>query len=174
MHLLLKLTTEKTFVLNSNFYKQIEGCTMGGLLSVIFFDIHMAKTEEVVFKPTNPRLYKRFVNDIISKKGKHQPDLLFENLNNHHPNIKYTIETIPQKFLGTKIIYEDTQIKIKKHRNDRKFPVHWLSKISKRYKQNAINADLNRAEWIASIFAKEIPTIKWKFLNTDYIIPLDL
>ena len=39
--LLLKLTIESTFMLNSNFYKQIDGCTMGGPLSVIFSNIYM-------------------------------------------------------------------------------------------------------------------------------------
>ena len=91
-------------MLNSNFYKPIDGCTMGGPLSVIFSDIYMTKMEEEVVKPTNPSFYKRFVDDIISKKKKDQPDLLFENLNNHHPNIKYTIETMPRKFLDTKIM----------------------------------------------------------------------
>ena len=103
----------------------------------------MTKIEEEVVKPTNPSFYKRFVEDLISKKKNNKPDLLFENLNNHHPNIKYTIETMPQKFLDTKIIYEDNQIKTKVHRNERKLPVHWTSKIPKRYKRNAINADLN-------------------------------
>ena len=166
--LLLKLTTENTFMLNSNFYKQIDGCIMVGPLSVIFSDIYMTKTEEEVVKPTNPSFYKRFVDDIISKKKKDQPDLLFENLNNHHPNIKYTIETMPQEFLDTKIIYEDNQIKTKVHRNERKLPVHWTSKIRKRYKRNAINADLNRAARIASTFTEAIPTIKQKFLSPDY------
>ena len=164
----LKLTTENTFMLNSNFYKQIDCCTMGGPLSVIFSDIYMTKTEEEVVKPTNPSFYTRFVDDIISKKKKDQPGLLFENLNNHHPNIKYTTETMPQKFLDTKIIYEDNQIKTKVHRNERKLPVHWTSKIPKRYKRNAISADLNRAAQIASTFPEEIPTIKQKFLSADY------
>ena len=57
------------------------------------------------------RFSKRFVDDIISKKKKDQPDLQFEKLNNHHPNIKYTTETMPQKFFDTNIIYEDNQIK---------------------------------------------------------------
>ena len=166
--LLLKLTTENTFMFDSNFYKHIDGCTMDGPLSVIFSDIYMTKTEKEVAKPTNLSFYKRFVDNIISKKKKDQPDLLFENLNNHHPNIKYTIETMPQKFLDTKIIYEDSQIKTKVHRNERKLPVHWTSKIPKRYKQNAINADLNRAAQIASTFTEEIPTIKQKFLSADY------
>ena len=60
--LLLKLTTENTFMLNSNFYKQIDGCTMGGSLSVIFSVIYMTKTKEKVVKPTNPSFYKRFVD----------------------------------------------------------------------------------------------------------------
>ena len=68
--LLLKLTTENTFMLNSTFYKQVDGCTMGGPISVIFPDIYMTKTEEQVVKPTNPSFYKRFVDDIISKKKK--------------------------------------------------------------------------------------------------------
>ena len=158
--LLLKLTTENTVMFNSNFYKQIDYCTTGGPLSVIFSDIYMTKTEQEVAKLTNPRFYERFVDDIISNKKKDQPDLLFQNLNNHHPNIKYTIETMPQKFLDRKIIYDDNQIKTKVHRNERKLPVHWISKIPKCYKRNAINADLNKAAQIASTFSDEIPTIK--------------
>ena len=77
---------------------------------------------------------------------------------------------MPQKFLDTKIIYEDNQIKTKVYRKERKLPVHWTSKVSKRYKRNAINADLNRAARIASIFTEEIPTITQKVL----IISLDL
>ena len=94
--LLLKLTTENTFMFNSNFYKQIDGCIIGGPPSVIFSDIYVTKTEEEVVKPINPSFYERFVDDIISKKKKDQPDLLFENLNNHHPNIKYTIGRMPE------------------------------------------------------------------------------
>ena len=154
-------------MLKSNFYKQIDGCIMGGSISVIFSVIYMTKTEEEVVKPKNPSFNKRFVDDIIRKKKKDQPDLLFENLNKHHPNIKYTVETMPQKFIDTKIIYEDNQIKTKVHRSERKLPVHWTSKIQKRYERNAINADLNRAVRLASTFT-DIPTIKQKFLSAVY------
>ena len=130
----LKLTAENTFMLNLNFYKKIDGCTMGGPLSVIFFDICITKTKEEVAKPTNPSFHKRFVDNIISKKKNDQADLLLENLNSHHPNINYTTGTIPQKFLDTKIIYKDNQIETKVQRNERKLPVHWTSKIAKRYK----------------------------------------
>ena len=77
---------------------------------------------------------------------------------------------MPKKFVVTKVIYEDNQIKTKVHRNERKLPVHWTSKIPKLYKRNAINADLNRAARIAITLTKEIPTIKQKVL----IIALDL
>ena len=110
--LLLKLMTGNTFTLNSNFFKEIDGCAMRGPLSVIFSNIYITKTEEEeVVKPTNPSFYERFVHDIISKKKKHQPDLLFENRNNHHPNIKYIIETMPQKFLDTSLFTKITKLK---------------------------------------------------------------
>ena len=67
---------------------------------------------------------------------------------------------MPQKFLDTKIMYEGNQIKTQVHRNERKLPVHWTSRIPKRYKWNATKADLNRAARIASTFTEEIPTIK--------------
>ena len=39
-------------------------------LSVMFSDIYMTKTNEEVVKPRNPKFYRRFVDDIISKKKK--------------------------------------------------------------------------------------------------------
>ena len=43
--LLIKLATECTFKFNSRFLKQVDGCTMGGPLSVTFSDIYMVKME---------------------------------------------------------------------------------------------------------------------------------
>ena len=165
--LLLKLTTENTFMLNLNFYNEIDECTTREPLFVMSSDIYMTKKDEEVVKPTNPKFYKRFVDDIINKNKKDQPDLLFDNLNDHHPNIKYTIETMPQKFPDTKLIYEDNQIKTKVHKNERK-PVYWTSKIPKCYERNTINPDFHRAVRVVSIFTEEIPTIKRKFLNVEY------
>ena len=79
-HLLLKLTTENTFVINWKVYKQIYNCKMGGPLSIMFSNIYMTKTEGEVVKLTNLRFYERFIDDIISKKKKDQPDLLFEKI----------------------------------------------------------------------------------------------
>ena len=49
---------------------------MGGPLSVIFSDIYITKTEGKVVEPTKPQFYKRFVDDIINKRYKDQPDNL--------------------------------------------------------------------------------------------------
>ena len=102
--LLLKLTIENTFMLNSKFYKQVDGCSMGGPLSVIFSDIYINKIEKNVAKPTKLQFYKRFLDDIINKRYKNQPDNLFQALISNHPKVKYTIEVDPDIFLDTKII----------------------------------------------------------------------
>ena len=65
---------------------------MGGPLSVIFSDIYMTKTERKVVEPTKSKFYKRFVDDIINKRYKDQPDNPFQTLNSNHPKIKYIIE----------------------------------------------------------------------------------
>ena len=62
--LLYKLTTDCKIQFNQSFYKQIDGCAMGGPLSVILADIHMVRTENEVVKPLNPLFYIRFVDDI--------------------------------------------------------------------------------------------------------------
>ena len=67
---------------------------MGRPLSVILADIHMVRTKNEVVKPMNPPFYKRFVDDIYSKRSKSQQDVLLEALNNFHPIIKLTIERI--------------------------------------------------------------------------------
>ena len=47
-------TTERTFKFNSRFLKQVDGCTMGGPLFVIFSDIHIVKMENDVVIPSKP------------------------------------------------------------------------------------------------------------------------
>ena len=98
--------TENTFMFTSDFYKQTDGCTMGEPLSVIFSDIYMTKTEREVVNPSKPKFYKRFVDEIINKRNKSQPDDLFQKFSNsHHPNIKYTVEVKPEIFLDTKSLW---------------------------------------------------------------------
>ena len=109
----------------SEFYKQINACTIGVRLSVIFSDLYVTKTETEVINPFKPKFYKRFVDDIINRKRKDQPDQIFEKLNNNHVNVNYTIEVCPEKFLETKVIYEKNFITNKVYCNRRKLLVRW-------------------------------------------------
>ena len=49
--LLLKLATECTYTFNHKFYKQIDGCTIGGPLSVTFSDKYMIKMDSAIVVP---------------------------------------------------------------------------------------------------------------------------
>ena len=169
--LLTKLTSENTFVFNSTFYKQIDGCTMGGPLSVILSDICMTKIEKEIVVPTNPPFYHRYVDDIINKRRTDQPDTLFEALNKH-PKLNFTCEVNPTKFLDTKITrLPDNSFNTAVHRKSTKFPAHWTSQAPKRYKRNAINSDLSRAKRISCNFENEKRIITDKFVQADYPKP---
>ena len=52
-----KLTTESTYMFNSKFYKQSDGCIMGAPLSVTFSNIYLTKLEIDKVRPTKPLFY---------------------------------------------------------------------------------------------------------------------
>ena len=166
--LLLKLTTECTFVFNNKFYRQTDGCAMGGPLSVIMADIWMGKIERDVVQPVKPKFYRRYVDDVINRRNIDEPDLLFESLNNYHRKINFTIEINPKKFLDTNIIISEGSVISSVHRKVEKLPVHWSSQVPKRYKRNAITGDLYRSTRITSDMDKETDYIKQKFKKADY------
>ena len=66
--LLQRLTKECVFSFNDELIKQIDGCPMGGSLSVVFSGIFMAKMEHDVVYPHHPPFYKRYVDDIITRR----------------------------------------------------------------------------------------------------------
>ena len=167
--LLEKLTCECTFMFNDNFYEQVDGCTMGGPLSVILSNIFMTMVELQVVKPMKPNFYLRFVDDIINRRKKNSPDLLLEKLNSYHPNIEFTVEVNPTQFLDTQIIIDSTGMcQTRVYRKPNKFPIHWCSKSPVRYKRNAIIGDLYRAKRISSNFDFELIIIKHKFIKAGF------
>ena len=141
---------------------------MGGPLSVTLADIHMIRTENDVIKPLKPFFYKRYVDDIYSHRKKNCIDQLYYELNNYHPNINLIISINPKKFLDTQVITKNEKIETAVYRKSIKLPVPWSSNIPKRYKRNAINADLHRLKTISTNFDKEIYRIRKKFLAADY------
>ena len=167
-NLLIWLTKDCLFSANSSLYKQIDGCPMGGPISVVMSGIFMSKLEKDVLKPPLPIFYKRYVDDIYVRRKLSVEDKLFEDLNNYHNNITFTIEKNPKKFLDTQIIFENNNIITEVVCNNFKLPAHWSSKIPKRYKRNTINGELHRAKQIASNFQNEINKIRTKYKNAGY------
>ena len=141
---------------------------MGGPISVVFSDIYMCKMGEDVVKPLKPIFYKRYVDDTIIKRKRNESDTLFNALNSFHPNIKFTLEQNPKRFLDTQIIKENNGIKTQVFASKSMYPVHCSSKVPFRYKKNAINGELHRAKKISSNFQSEIARIKAKFLNAGF------
>ena len=141
---------------------------MGGPLSVVLANIFLTKMEKEIIAPQNPIFYKRYVDDIYVRRKKDIEDDLFQEMNNFHQNIKFTIEKHPKKFLDTEIVITEEEIKTKVFRKPNNLPAHWSSKTPKRYKRNAINIDLHRAKSISSNFQEEIKVITNKFLLAGY------
>ena len=127
----------------------------------------MAKIEKEVVTPLSPILYTRYVDDIFCRKEKGEPDELFQKLNQHHPNIKFTKENNLNAFLDTEIKLLDGTYHTNVYRRN-KLPVNWNSKIPKKFKRNALNTDLHRAHKIASSFENELTVIRKKYKYADY------
>ena len=83
----------------------------------------MTKTQCEVVNPSKSKFYKRFMDDIVNRRNKNEPDDLFQKLNKNHPNMKYTVEVKPEIFLDTKIVYSNDVITTEVKRNDSKLPV---------------------------------------------------
>ena len=99
--LLIKLTKESVFSANNWLIKQIDECPMGGPISVVFSDIYLCKMEENVVIPLKPIFYKRYVDDTYVKRKRNESDTPFDALNSYDPNIKFTLEQNPKRFLDT-------------------------------------------------------------------------
>ena len=166
-NLITKLATNCVFSLNKTLYKQVDGCTMGGPLSVVLANIFLSKMEKEIITPMKPIFYKRYIDDIYVRRNKDTEDDMFKEINKVHQ--KFTLEKNPSKFLDTEIINTGiNKIETKVHRKTNCLPAHWSSKTPKRYKRNAINIDLHRAKSISSDFKAETEIIAKKFLSAGY------
>ena len=83
---------------------------MGGPLYFTLSDIWMVKMENNIVIPHKPIFYKRYVDDIINRRKKHEEDLLLKKLNNFHPKIRLTIEINSPNFLDTEIIILNNEV----------------------------------------------------------------
>ena len=170
--LLEKLTQNCVFSVNNKLVKQVDGCPMGGAISVTMSGIHLKRMEKERVLPSKPKFYKPYVDNTITKRKKNTDiDELFQNMNSHHSNIKLTVETKPNRFLDTTFSKNlDGSVTTKVSCKPGKLPTFWNSQIPKRYKRNNIRCDLHRAFKIASDFDAEVQTITLKYLEVGYPI----
>ena len=143
---------------------------MGGPLSVVFTGCFMNKLEMDVVVPLNPKFYYRYIDDTYNRRKKNQPDILFQKLNDYHPNIKFTIEVHPKKFLDTDIIPTGEGLKFMVHRKENKLPIHWSSQVPIRYKRNVIKGELHRASKISDFIDREKEIITERFTHAGFPI----
>ena len=106
-------------------------------------------------KNINLRFHKRYVDDTIHRRKKNQVDLLFNDLNNYHPNINLALELNPKRFLDTNLEFKNGILITSVHLKEAKLPTPWNSKIPKKHKRNVIIGDLHRSKQISTNFTKE-------------------
>ena len=140
-----KLTKNCVFSVNDKLVEQIEGCPMGGAISVTISGIHMKIMEKDCVAPLNPKFYQHYIDGTRTKRKKNPTnDELFTNMNSHHKNIKLTVESNPTRFFETAFnINPEVSVTTKVFQKPGKFPAVWNSQIPKRYKRNNINGNLH-------------------------------
>ena len=129
---------------------------MGGPLSLTLSNIHMTGIKNNVVKLVKTSFYRRFVDDIRSRRARKKHNTIFENLNKYHPKINLTIEVNPCKFPDTKITNNKGNITAEVLCKTSKLPVHWSPRVLKWYKWNAVKGDFHRSKRISSTFEMEI------------------
>ena len=135
---------------------------MDGPLSLTLSDIYMAKMKDDVTEKYQAKFYKRYVDDIINHRKKNQVDILLNDLNSYHQNIKLTLELNPKRFLHANLEFQNGILITSVHLKETN------SKIPKKYKRNAIIGDLLRSKRISTDFTKEKSFIKNKFEKGDF------
>ena len=166
--LLFKLTKGCVFSVSGKLLKQVDGCPLGGPLSVVLSDIFMCKMEYDVVVPAKPIFYKRYADDTYVRRKNNDVEKLFEELNSYNEDIKLTLEVNPTKFLDTELVRENGEVTTQVFSKSTKLLVHWSSKIPFRHKRNAINGKLHRAKRIVSDFNKELKRIRQKYRNAGF------
>ena len=86
--------TSTAFLYRGQHYKQPDYIAMGSPVSPIIADIFMEYLEDKTFATynTTPRIWYRFVHDVISVAKKHNVQGLLQHLNKQHGRIQFTME----------------------------------------------------------------------------------
>ena len=86
--------TSTSFQHGEKYFKQVNGVAMGSPVSSIIAHFLIENLEMKAFQGygTVPRVWKRFVDDVLAAVRKAEVRRFLDHLNNTHPNILFTIE----------------------------------------------------------------------------------
>ena len=82
-----------------------------------------------VVVPAKPLFYKRYVDDKYVRRKEVIRDMLFEDLNSYHQNIKSKVEVNPSKIFDAELMREKGSILTQVFNKLYKYTVNWSSKI---------------------------------------------
>ena len=142
--------------------------------SVTFSNIFLTKLEKGKIAPMKPKFYKRFVDDVITRRRIDQPDQwsgwsICSYHNTYHPNIKFTVEQSPSKFLDTNLKTDVENKIVTCTSKSKQITISLDLKGTKNAtKRNAINGDLRRSYRIGIDFEYEKIKINEKFTNACF------
>ena len=83
------------FQYNRSIYEQKNGTTMGSPVSAVIANLYMESFEEQAINTSSyePRIWKRYVDDIFTILDRQNIDDFLQHLNNQQPSIHFTMET---------------------------------------------------------------------------------
>ena len=93
-HLIQLILSMNLFVFNEKYYLQIHGTAMGTRMAPSYANLFLGKLERKFLATQNriPRVWWRYIDDTFAIWTHGEPALraFIENLNCHHPTIKFT------------------------------------------------------------------------------------
>ena len=181
---LLEFTTSDTLILfNNDYYKQIDGVSMGSPLGPVLADIFLCHMETKwlndcpdSFKPVH---YQRYVDDIfLMFNAPAQVNDFLQFMNNRHDNIRFTIETEKDNklpFLDILVSRGNGCINTNIYRKSTFSGVYsnFKSFIPPKYKANLVATLLYRIYHLTSkdsVFKSEVDNIEKILINNGYPI----
>ena len=115
--LILDAYAKTVFSFNKNFYKQIDGASMGSPLGPVLGNIIMTELESTVVKElvdkSLAKLYLRYVDDTLLLVKDKDINHIHKRLKSFDKSIKFTVDTFPDgnvHFLDIKIDKKHTDI----------------------------------------------------------------
>ena len=102
-HLVRLILTMNCFLFNENHYLQVHGTAMSTSMAPSYVNLFMGKLEHefLLTQDLKPRVWYRLIDYIFAiwTQGEKSLETFIENLNHHHPTIKFTATWSTEKVI---------------------------------------------------------------------------